>query len=327
MPLESYCLDDISLIELFDISDSPREDIRSLLDAAAQILNHGNIIVVPSSIDDTPVGQGLLFQDLLYVLDFSQSGVQYGLDRDIWIELMTFRGRLEEIHIDAPLTASLYKMPSTCVRTEMNSSSAAIICAHPDNGERFALLLVGSNTPDSGEYEFRFNGGLCRTIYAIKKKDETSFYVRWLIEERNVTKDQFFSLWETAFPNLQKSDDLSFRRFHGNFTALRDDVVNHLGFLNDHFLTLWQQCNMDFPSVMARARSGCHIDLSNESSKTRRSKSKMKKRVAHFSGKPVVCELHTKVRPNINRIHFHPPISDIALKKMLIGIFVDHLET
>jgi hypothetical protein len=87
------------------------------------------------------------------------------------------------------------------------------------------------------------------------------------------------------------------------------------------------ECDNDFPCVKEKAKSGYKIDFSNESVGTRSSKSKMKKRAARFSMNEVVCELHTKISYNKNRIHFHSPIREISEHRILIGIFVDHLVT
>jgi hypothetical protein len=83
---------------------------------------------------------------------------------------------------------------------------------------------------------------------------------------------------------------------------------------------------MDFATFKRKAKAGFGIDFSNESVKTRGSKH-MKLREASFAGKIVICELHSKLTRQINRIHFHPPIDSVEKGKMLIGIFVDHLKT
>ena len=82
---------------------------------------------------------------------------------------------------------------------------------------------------------------------------------------------------------------------------------------------------MNFVCMHRKAKS-FGIDLSIEGDITRKSQSKMAQRIAQFSNKNVKCELHTKLRWDKNRIHFHPPIETIGGKRVLIGIFVDHLE-
>ena len=282
--------------------------------------------MVTNCIDSISIGNNLLFEDL-YSLDFSDVDVQHGINRDQWFQLFALRRRLENITFDVPLYAAIYDTSGTCARDQYLSDSAAIICAKATEAEYFSLLLFGTDSLMSGEYEYRIDNGPRKVIYALRTIADLPLYTRWFIQKLQMSEADFFSLWERAFPLLLKSDGLTFRRFNGTYESLREEVIGHLGFLNDHFLKLWQQCNMDFPLFARKAKSEHGVDFSNESSKTRKSTKKMKQREATFSQKPVTCEIHTKLSPTINRIHIHPPKADIGGEKILIGIFVDHLNT
>lgn len=324
-----YCLDDTSLSGLLNFSPNLLEKISGFIDLAEQLIDDGESIMVPSSIESISIGNNLLFQDF-YTFDFSQFDVQYGINKDLWLRLLVLRSRFENFHIPKALNASIYDKSGACVREKYLSHTAAIIFNKTEEADYFVLLCFGFNDT-AGEYEIHINECSCKAVYALLTKDDLPNYTRWMIQKCQLSEDEFFSFWERAFPRLQKSDDLTFRRFEGTYESLRQEVIKHLSFLNDHFIQLWQQCNMYFPCFKRRAKSEYGIDFSNESHNTRKSAKKMKLREAIFSHKqasePVICEIHTKISPTINRIHLHPPITEISGDKVLIGIFVDHLNT
>jgi hypothetical protein len=65
--------------------------------------------------------------------------------------------------------------------------------------------------------------------------------------------------------------------------------------------------------------------VSRESVKTHSNNSAMRLRDVEFNGDKITCEWHTKLRPEIDRIHF--AFGGSCGDKILIGIFVDHLPT
>lgn len=65
--------------------------------------------------------------------------------------------------------------------------------------------------------------------------------------------------------------------------------------------------------------------ISRESVKTRKNADAIRLREVEFNGGRVMCEWHTKLNPQIDRIHF--AFGSEFKDKILIGIFVDHLPT
>jgi len=324
---ENYCLDDASFSGLLDNSANFGHDINALVDVAEGIIGDGQPISVPDSIELVKISDDLFFYDL-YSIDFSQSDTCGNLDRDTLERLLALRRKLNTISVANLVPVSLCEVTGGDAREACISGVAEIIISQKAAGaECFALLLVGTSTPMSGEYNLHIGGKLSNKIYTLRFTSDLPLYARWLIRNFSQSEDDFFSLWERAFPLLFKSDDLTFHNFDGTYMTLHNDVLKHLVFLNDNYLQLWCECDNDFPCIKRKAKSGYEIDFSNESVSTRSSKSKMKKRTARFSMNEVVCELHTKISYDKNRIHFHPPIGKIGGDKILIGIFVDHLET
>lgn len=322
-----YFLDDLSIKGFLDNSSNPSSDICELADLVDEIINFGESVAVPDSIDSYLIGKNILFQDI-YSFDFSHDDIQLGIDRDKWMRLFILRGKLENITVNTSIEVTIYDNPGALSRTKYSSDTASMAHSETKNDDPFSLLTMGCATLKPGEHKYHIdNESHHREIYVLKSKDDLPANTRWFIQILQLSEEDFFSLWSRAFPFLLKSDDLSFRRFNGEYSLLRAEVIKHLSFLNDHFISFWKQCNYDFPCFMRRAKSEHGIDFSNESSNTRKSTKKMNQRAAMFSGKPVTCEIHTKIRPLINRIHFHPPKPEISGEKVLIGIFVDHLET
>lgn len=323
---EFYSLDDISFTGLLDISENVADDIQALADVAEQIISEGRSISVPASIEYIGIGAGLFFYNL-YDVDFSHSDKSGDLDRDTVVRFLSLRSKLETIDIKGNHLASLFNPAEVCVREKCTSGTAEIIFhKKSEGGECFALLLVGPNGPSAGEYLLHIDGNVNNKLYALRTPSDLQYHSRWLIHNFSQSEENFFSLWERAFPFLLKSNDLTFKRFDGNYPELYKDVLNHLAFLNDDFLRIRSECHEDFVCFQRKAKS-CGINLSNEGDNTRKSTRKMKQRIANFSGNDVVCELHTKLSYSKNRIHFHPPIEAIGGGSVLVGIFVGHLET
>lgn len=327
MEPEFYCLDDISFIGLLDKSADIVADIHALVDVADQIISEGQSISVPSSIEFIQIGEDLIFYDL-YDVDFSQSDKSGDLDRDTLERFLALRKQLDTIDITVSLPASLCDPSGACVREVHESGTAEIIVQKKiAGGECFALLFAGQNGPEvgEGEYILHIDGNPHNNFYALRIPCDLQFYARWLIRNFSQSEEDFFILWDRAFPLLLKSNDLTFKRFEGNYLGLYKNVLNHLAFLNDDFLKIWLGCHEDFVCFQRKAKS-LGINLSNEGDNTRKSKRKMKQRIASFSNRDVVCELHTKLNYDKNRIHFHPPIAAIGGANVLVGIFVEHLE-
>lgn len=323
---EHFCIDEFSFNGLLDNSTNIVTDICMLIEVAEEILSQGHSIFVSDNIEFVKISSDLSFFDL-YSVDFSQSDIFRNLDRDTLERFLALKRRLDTLSTPNQVLASIFDPARGCTRSGFHSGAAEII-HHEKNagGECFALVVVGINET-AGEHDLHINGIFSSKIFMLRSKIDLTPYARWLIQEFGNSADDFFALWDRAFPSLLRSCDLTFNRFTGKYNALSNYVLKHLVFLNDHYQRLFDECNNDFVCIKRKAKSIYDIDFSNESVKTRNSKSKMKKRTATFSNGEVVCELHTKICHNKNRIHFHPPIPNIGGDKILIGIFVDHLET
>lgn len=148
---------------------------------------------------------------------------------------------------------------------------------------------------------------------------------RELFVRENVQECDFFARVTEAFPELVFADSLTFRKFDGSYAEHRDWVVHVLSVVHDHFANALAAHPGNMRSVQQEL--GSHgLSLSPESPNTRSKKKIMKQRDVVHEGEVYQCEWHAKQHPARNRVHFSLPEQRLG-ERILIGIFVDHLDT
>lgn len=162
-------------------------------------------------------------------------------------------------------------------------------------------------------------------IYFFAAAADLPMFWRFLFSFEDVREGDFFALGEVAFPNLVLHPGLSFNKFDGAYSDLRDRVVGILGALCDHFADEYARCR-GLPYETQAAMGQYHVDLSPEAPKTRGSDRLMRLRRRDYQGVEFTCEWHAKLERHRNRIHFALPAPELE-GKILIGIFDEHLET
>lgn len=113
--------------------------------------------------------------------------------------------------------------------------------------------------------------------------------------------------------------------FDGAYADLRDRGVTVLAGLCDHFAHEYARCH-GLPRDIQAAMGRHHVDLSPESPNTRGSQRLMRQREKICERTPFTCEWRAKREAHRNRIHFAVP-SPLLDGKILVGIFVNHLDT
>ncbi|MFD5308230.1 hypothetical protein [Streptomyces ardesiacus] len=152
----------------------------------------------------------------------------------------------------------------------------------------------------------------------------TSFW-RSLFARESVAEPDFFDRAREAFPQLVLAGSLSFRKFDGKYSEMRDWVVHVLSVVHDHFAEAVAKHGGQPAHVQAElGRHG--LVLSPESPRTRSKTKIMKQRDVLHEGETYHCEWHAKKEPHRNRVHFSLPEQRLG-GRVLIGIFVDHLDT
>lgn len=154
-----------------------------------------------------------------------------------------------------------------------------------------------------------------------EERSRVGFY-RWIYAVENIDETHFFELATLAFPHLRFAEGVSFRRFEGTYSDLRDEVVQLLAKICDEFTPAYAAHYGRSDDVSA----AMGIDISNESPTTRGSEHLMRERDAVFRGRVYRCEWHAKVEPHRNRIHIHPG-DEASDNCVVVGMFVKHLPT
>ncbi|MFK0119499.1 hypothetical protein [Streptomyces sp. NPDC090994] len=148
---------------------------------------------------------------------------------------------------------------------------------------------------------------------------------RDLFAREDIAEPDFLARARQAFPHLVFADSLTFRKFDGTYSEMRDWVVRVLCVVHDHFADALVRHSGQPHQVQAElGRFG--LDLSPESPNTRAKPSVMRQRDVDHEGETYRCEWHGKKERHRNRVHFSLPDTRLG-GRVLIGIFADHLDT
>jgi hypothetical protein len=122
------------------------------------------------------------------------------------------------------------------------------------------------------------------------------------------------------FPNLVFSHSAWSRvgTLSGSSGDLAGLLVLHLGVLNDHAPRIWRNRATTGSREMEFGSLG--VEASPEGPRIHRFEKAMKDRTFEFDGRELVCEWHTKLKPNIDRVHFY-----VENETTYVGAIVDHL--
>lgn len=170
------------------------------------------------------------------------------------------------------------------------------------------------------------------SMILISDKHKLKSLYRCLSIYHKLSYDDFSQHLEKAFPNLyflSGAEDFAkadIAEKHDNRLAL---FIQHLSYLNDFARTDFLQSPQD---LEAKARQ-YGIDLSRESTNTKGNQAAIRERTKKIAGQDIFFELHTKLRREKGRIHFHigSNLSESVLAvtgdRLIIGIVCKHLIT
>lgn len=129
-------------------------------------------------------------------------------------------------------------------------------------------------------------------------------------------------LTEEMFPSLVFSSSAwsGLGRIPGDPQDTNQNLIKHLGVLNDDASRIWK--THELTSERQAHLRALGVDSSPESPRTHKNKKAMEARVFSFEDRDIACEWHTKLRPEIGRIHF-----SVEETTTYIGLITDHLPT
>ncbi|MEI7033143.1 hypothetical protein [Streptomyces pratensis] len=164
-----------------------------------------------------------------------------------------------------------------------------------------------------------------KDVYFLSDPSALPGFWRELFSREDVAEHAFFERAREAFPDVVFARSLTFRTFDGAYGEMRDWVVQVLSVVHDHFAPALVK-HAGKPSDV-KAELGRHgIDLSPESPLTRSKPKVMRQRDVEHEEETYRCEWHAKKERHRNRIHFSLPQQRLG-GRVLIGVFVDHLDT
>jgi len=269
-----------------------------------------------------PMLEAVACSEEFELFDYLMSGPGERIDKDIRLRFFGLVDKCPEWDIGLPVTPDVVLGAG---EPEM-AMSIAFALASALSGLGVACLVFGG-CARRGFLPVRAKLGEA-DIFFFAEEADIKYFWRSLYKLEKVAESGFLELTTRAFPDLDFCPDLTFRRFEGSYQDLMPEVVKHLSVLNDHFLSAYRACNglpHDLEATLGAA--GCP-GVSPESPKTHSNERLMKQRDVTYLGRTVRCEWHTKIQPHRNRIHFAAGDAyDAAWKRILIGIFVDHLDT
>jgi hypothetical protein len=136
----------------------------------------------------------------------------------------------------------------------------------------------------------------------------------------------YFNHANRAFPNLFFKPNIvaECRRFSQTYTLIRVELTEALGALNDLLPTLRKQY-LDLRVIQKEFAVRSGYEISPDSPKTHKNRSAMRERDIVVRGIRLRCEWHLKLKPHIDRIHFHFGNPDIEEGRIIVGILCDHL--
>ena len=266
-----------------------------------------------------PMFEAVPCSDGYELFDFLMSGPGASVDRDTRYRFFQLIGKCPEWDASIPGCDEVVLADAVPAMAMSVALALTLVVLHQG-----VSCLVFGGCPRHGFVKAGSKIGSADLFFFTKVTEMFPFW-RSLFELEDVPEAGFFDMTSRAFPCLVFHSGLSFRRFEGSYRDIRPRVVTHLAALNDHFLAAHRAAHGIPQQVEAAlADLGC-AGVSPESPNTHRSERKMRQRDVDHDGNVIRCEWHTKLEPHRNRIHF--AFGGSLDSKILIGIFVDHLDT
>lgn len=170
------------------------------------------------------------------------------------------------------------------------------------------------------------------SMVLVNNKDDIKLLFRKLSIYHGLSYDDFYDHLPNCFPDIFFMEDgIDFSKAdicekQDNFLSL---FIKDLSYLNDCAKADF----LDNPQSFENKAQEHNVTLSRESTSTKNNKSAVKERTKTIGGKDVFFELHTKLKREKGRIHFHigsnlpPEIERITNGHLIVGIICKHLAT
>ena len=191
-------------------------------------------------------------------------------------------------------------------------------------GELAGVAVDASN--QHGAFDIS-KDGRTKSVYFLTGHDNVLALYRHFLVIGGCEKEPFSRFFERAFPSIKTVGEMDPAKLGVDLTRHSDALVTHLAYLNDEYITSGHLVGWDLPKMQKNA-SAAGVDLSDESSNTKRDKAKMRERevrvVIDRDERVVECSMHTKIEPTRGRIHFSVE-KCVSGRVVVVGIMCAHL--
>lgn len=272
---------------------------------------------------DSPVNEDLTFYDLIYGDNPSQSAIvdpdrtrrlMIAIDRvAIWDddpELLKLVGTLE-----VDVAGKQVFAPSLGLALACRAVPRVVGCLNFQSSGRAGALEV---TAEDHVHPLHF----------VIDEDTHVQMFRDAIVLEDMDERAFESSAPSAFPGIQWVDGVwrGLGKFKRPYLEHREVLIKHLGVLSDEAARLFDELSATHPEQIAGNLGALGVDASDENGRTKRNAEARKDRTREFRGQDHVFWWHTKLRRNIDRIHFKwlRDDDDGRPGEIVVGVFIDH---
>ncbi|WFE43331.1 hypothetical protein [Verrucosispora sp. WMMD1129] len=312
----------------------PDEPLRIVIDESSLTFHSANDLQAEEALDEFNdtlselLRSGIPVSKVSFCLEFEcRAGLPlYALlyERSTNIDVDTLRRCSDLLDRCADWDEDVYDVVTSCVVSEKPVESWSIGYAVLRSSGHLMACLVCPTTERRGLLPAT-TGDASAEIFFLAGTSDTIEYWQLVLSRERIAFEQFFTVAKRAFPKLAFHPDLDFRRFRAPYDEVYNWVVLALTVINN-FLTASFESRKGVRQAVQADIASYGVDVSPESSQTHKNTRAINQRTVKYDGVAYLCEWHAKRTWNTDRIHFTTPRA-FPGGQILIGIFVDHLDT
>jgi hypothetical protein len=239
------------------------------------------------------------------------------LSRDVRLRLKLALDRIQTSfaedelpELEAEVAGQSHLAPASVLAWAQVRAGHAVACLTPSSSGR------------SGPTPVRVGAATATVHFVSSEAHHVAFFRDAIVLER-ADEDGFARLAASAFPELCFVKDVwrGLRDLSRPFRDRRDDLIRHLGVLNDHGRKIFarklvKQIESEF--------MGLKLTISQETKETLADATCRKARERFFAGEALIFDWHSKIELHLDRIHIHPGTAK-SRQQVIVGIIHRHL--
>lgn len=206
------------------------------------------------------------------------------------------------------------------------SATVAAVWRSVASARAVACLCLAERPPRGGSQPVAAGGSAPVEVHFVVVETHARDFYRAVPEIEDFPIEQYLCFAPVAFRGLRLLPEIAHTvgSLSRPFRALRAMVTQHLAALNDHFPICFLDGRGD-KTVGSRFRAATGVDVSLESPNVHADASAMRERRARVAGVDLLCEWHTKLFPDRDRIYFHQGHPQAAAGRIIVKHIGRHL--